>query len=89
MHLLLIISINSSDIKHTHGQFEGVLLFFSSLLISTIISAIIIILLLFSLFRSNPVKLIQLLIIHIVICATTPGLVVIIDFIDWLGMEEK
>lgn len=39
-------------------------------------------------FGSNPGKLIHILIIHIVICVT-PGLVVIIDLIDWLEVEEK
>lgn len=39
-------------------------------------------------FGSNPVKLIHILIIHIVICVT-PSLVIIIDFIDWLEVEEK
>lgn len=43
---------------------------------------------LFPSFSFRPVKLIQLSIIHIVMCAA-PGLVLIIDFIDWLEMEKK
>lgn len=78
-------SLLLSDTKRVMSHCGG---FFSSELISTIIIAIIIFVLFFFFFRSNPLKLIRLSIIHIVICAT-PGLVVIIDFIDWLGMGEK